>query len=531
MTSFGRIAAWTGPVTFVALASRVFSGEPDGPILVLLAMVAPLVALLRREDRLPPTGATAVLALPGLAVVLWANVLLVVDLGRQHGVEPRVVLPAIAVVLLVPVLARGARVPEPSSAAAPASGGTAIAGSRLGAAGVGGLVLALGMLGASTGATPWRAWALVASRPALVFAEGSVSSTDGRRMAAPATLTFVEPHRVTAVSDATVKVLESDGGRPGVREHTLTRGQSVMLRTGDRLVVSAGTRIRFEQGKRVPAGVPSGVAWADPRGRHGARAGVEVAGVSITMLGAALALLVPGKRVRRVEAVGVPAGAASFALAAGAWGVYAMYAAPDLLVGATMLAPLTELSSVGGAIHGRLIGSVVVVALGALFAGLGSSLAARVIAVGTALAPASVSPARFAPGVWIAICGVAVAFGVSPADPWRVLLVGLGLLACTWAAPALATADRRAWLAGAAAGALTFAALALPAVLGATASTVAAYPALVAAPLAWATARVVRLGGLSKPPKPPALARAPGGVRTHPRDPGRGSTHRFVHGD
>jgi hypothetical protein len=489
MTRFGSLAAWTGPVTCVALASRVFSGEPDGPMLVLLAVIAPLVGLLRREDRMPPTLVTAVLALPGLAVVLGANVLLVVHLGRQHAVPSSFLLPAIAVLLLIPGFARGARGRQPSSDPGQPSG-SAVAGSWLGAAGVVTVVLALAMLAASTGTTPWRAWALAASRPALVFAERSVSSTDGRTLAAPATLTFVEPHRVTAVSDASVKVLERDGARAGVRERTLTRGQSVMLRTGDQLVVSAGARIRFEQGKRLPAGISSGVAWADPRARRSVRAGVELAGVSITMLGAALALLAPGKAIRAVEAIGVPAGAAVFALAAAAWGVYAMYAAPDLLIGATMLTPLTELSWAGDAIRGRLIRGVVVVALGALFAGLASSLAGRVIAVGTAVAPASVSPALFAPGAWIVTCAGAVAVAASPADPWRVLLLGLGLLACTWAAPALATTDRRAWLAGAAVGALAFAALALPAVSSAGSSTVSAYPALIAAPLAWATARV-----------------------------------------
>ncbi|MBI2218930.1 MAG: hypothetical protein HYU51_16715 [Candidatus Rokubacteria bacterium] len=34
------------------------------------------------------------------------------------------------------------------------------------------------------------------------------------------------------------------------------------------------------------------------------------------------------------------------------------------------------------------------------------------------------------------------------------------------------------------------------------------------------------MGGLPKPPQPPALARAPGGARTHPGNPGRGSTPR-----
>jgi hypothetical protein len=292
-----------------------------------------------------------------------------------------------------------------------------------------------------------------------------------------------------------VRIVEGDGGGARVRERQLGRGESVTLQPGDRLAVGAGARLRFEPGKRVPGSVPSGVGWADPGARRGTGGALALAGVSITMLGAALALIAPGRGLRAREAVGVPLGLVAFALAAAAWGVYAIYAAPDLLVGATLLTPLLELPATAmSASH--VLGIALAVALVMLFAGVASALAGRVVAIVEPLAAAPATRGRLARGAWILVC--AAALGAAPwlADPWPALLAGLGLLASAWAAPALAARDARAWLTGAVAGTVVFGALALTG--GGGVPLLSAPPALLAGPVAWAAARLVGARGGSR---------------------------------
>jgi hypothetical protein len=94
---------------------------------------------------------------------------------------------------------------------------------------------------------------------------------------------------------------------------------------------------------------------------------------------------------------------------------------------------------------------------------------------------------------WI-LAGTAIAMAVAgPDDPWRVLTLGCGLAASAVAAPVLAGAAGPARLAGSVIGAGAFIALALDVgELGTGVPVLAAYPALVAAPLAFG---VARLGG------------------------------------
>jgi hypothetical protein len=89
---------------------------------------------------------------------------------------------------------------------------------------------------------------------------------------------------------------------------------------------------------------------------------------------------------------------------------------------------------------------------------------------------------------------VAAALTAAPLDPWHLLVLGLGLAAavCT---PSLVAGERLAGLTGSSVGALTFVALvglpALAPAAGAWLDVLARYPALLAMPLAWASARVV----------------------------------------
>jgi hypothetical protein len=474
MTEIARLAAWTTPVTFAALVARVFSGEPDAPVLVLLAIVAPLVALVRTDDRLPASPVTGLLTLPGVTVVLWANVLVMVELARTLRIDRNGALVFVALVLLVPTVVR--------TATGGPSTGPLVA---LGVAGTAGGVVILSL---TAGVTPWMAWTVAASRPALVFDERSRSTTEGRALAAPATLTFTEPHRVTAMVAASVKVFETDDGHVNVRDRRLADGESLSLQAGDRLAVDAGTRWRFEQGKRVPARVPSGIAWADPRERRGPRAAVSLVGVAMSMLGGALALVPPANRRGLREAIAAPALVLAFGVAGALWGVYAMYLAPDLLVGATLLTPLTELSSVVGGAGGPLVPAVVVTLLVLLVAS-GTALAARVTSVVESCVPPGPSRVAITLAAWIVACASSAAATVWPADAWRVLVAGFGLLTAAWVAPAIATTDRRATAAGGLAGVAAFGIVVALERFGGGGVTGGA-PALLAAPAGWLVARI-----------------------------------------
>jgi hypothetical protein len=89
-----------------------------------------------------------------------------------------------------------------------------------------------------------------------------------------------------------------------------------------------------------------------------------------------------------------------------------------------------------------------------------------------------------------------VALAHAPADPSTLLALGLGLVAAAVTAPGLAAADGRAVLVGSLAGAVTLAAAVLAArgfsAGSSLGETLARYPALVAAPLAWTVSRLQR---------------------------------------
>lgn len=466
MTALAAAAVWLQPVLLAALALRVAAGAADAPWLALGVLVAPLVALLapaRRSSGLGPV-ATSALAV-AVTFVLAADLVVAADAALLLGVTPWLgVVGAGALALLVPLLP-GARRVSPLALAAAA------------------VVLSLPLvsIALTTRTPPWAAWSQGGLRPALTFPETSEWVVDGERFARAARITFAEGQRVTAMSAGVFHVVEHDAAQPTVREWRLAAGETLTLRPGDELSVEAGARLRFEAGRRVPGAPASGIAWADSPARTAAMLPAAL-GALATLVGGALAL-VPAVRRGPAAAPG-PLVLLVATVAAVGWGVYAAAAAPDLALGGSLLAPVLRLPLRAlGPRTGAPLAVLAVIALGAL-------LLTAVVALRGRLA-AAVGPA---PALWAAAVGVAALLTALRPDPWRLLVLGLGLAAsgCT---PALLTSERTAGLVGSAVGALVFAGLAaLPSVApgaGAWLEPLTRYPALVAMPLGWAAARAV----------------------------------------
>jgi hypothetical protein len=463
---------WTSPVVLGLVAVRVFSGAPSAPTVALAVLVAPLIA------RLDPTAGEAsrpslvarLAIVVGIGLVLWANFLLLVDVARLLGF-PRWATSILvaAVALLVPVLLRGDRETE-SPVPLAVAGGVAF-------------VALVAVVGIALATSPWGAWKSVASRPAITFGERDPWVTGGRTLVAPVALDFTELHRVTALSLATYRIYE-----PGrFREWQLREGESLTLRAGDSLVLDAGARLRFEAGKRVPGAVASGVAWADPPERGAALTVAETIGAALTLVAGAFALAGPARplTIRAASAL-LPA----TVLGALCLGVYGMYSAPGLSIGAPALAavfyvPAAVVQGTAGRALAWLSAIVLLVLLTATVIALRGILSA---ACGTQ--PRGEMTER-------AMTGLVVAAAIAslwPADASWVLLTGLGLMASVVVAPRLAADEPVARLVGSLVGAAAFTCLALLR-LPAWAGVAGTYPALTAAPLAWIAARASRGGG------------------------------------
>jgi len=470
--ALGRLATWTSPVLFGAIAARVFSGDPGGPLLVLGVLVAPLLALLAERGSHPGRPLGGLACVVGIGLVLWANVALLVDAARPLGVERWHV-----VVLAVPVLVLPSLAPRVARRRA-----------MLMAIALGLLVAVLGTLGATLGASPWTAWAEVAGRPALVFGERSAWVTEGKRVVAATTLAFSESHRVTAAGSGVYRVVEPDGviglgrssARSVAREWRLATGDALTLRPGDRLALEAGASVRFEAGKRVPGAAMSGVFWADPPARRSTASVLDALGVTLTLLVGAVALVgPPGASTRRDASLGVIA-ALAFALVPAVWAIYAVRGAPDLALGASASELLlgTPATLAPRPWHGVLIAMTVgalALLAGAFAAGLRERLD-QVLDVDR----------RHSSAVWAVLAAGAVAAALWPADGWRVLLTGLGFAGTVGVAPLLARGARASRLTGAVVGAATFGVLALAAGhLPGWAAPFGSTPTLLATPLAW----------------------------------------------
>lgn len=475
MTALGVVAAWISPVVLSLLTGGTFAGDAEAPLTLLLALLAPLIALLRASaagnHHRDVVGSAC--AVTSVGLVLAANLTVLGELAVASG-QPRW-----AGALAAATVALGAALPRDRARGA-------VAAMPLGLVGVATVVLALAVI---AGGPPWAAWSRVAARPALTFGERSPWVTEGRATPRPATVTFAEPHRVTVVAPGTHRVIERDGARVAVREWRLSPGDSLALRPGDQLLLEAGARVRFEMGKRVPGAPVSGSTWADPPGRSAARTLPHFLGAAVTWISGALLLVEWRGPPARAAAVGAPLVLLLFVLLAASWGVYAVDAAPELFLGASPLAPLVELSSlVAAPLGARALGAVVVMALVALHVTAACALRDRLGAVAFAD-----SAPRGGPGaLWGAICGGALVASLAAGDASRLFSWGLGLAASTGGARLVAGSEGRAGRIGASLGTLAFVGLAFSGrYLPAWVSAVGTYPALLAAPLAWGSVVVL----------------------------------------
>lgn len=475
------IAAWAAPVVPVSLASRVFAGVADAPVLVLALVSAPLAALLGAAPGEGTGGnrIASVATLVAVGLVLWASLLTLGDVAQVLGARRWL---AVVLATALALLASAWRAGDPGWAL----------GASLGA-GTLGVVLAVVVVGAIAATPPWAAWSEVAARPALTFGARSAWVNEGRRFAGPVSVAFTEAHRVTALAPGVYRVVDEADRRRVTREWRLAPGDALTLRPGDRLVLEAGAHVRLEPGKRVPGAPVSGVVWADPPERRRLSTLVEMLGVALTLVGGALALSPRVAAGAPSTARGALAGPALFLLVLSAvcWGVYGAREAPELALVAGASAGLVELPALLlPTLAGRAVVAATVIALILLFVATACALRAVADAVG---APA----AREA--VWTGLLALAAAAGVWPGDAWRVFLAGCGLAGATVIAPRIAGGGRAAELAGSAVGAAAFAVLAVfGSHLPAWAAAPGAYPIVLAGPLAWATARGWRVAGAAR---------------------------------
>ncbi|HUF93548.1 MAG TPA: hypothetical protein VMR23_14315 [Candidatus Limnocylindria bacterium] len=456
-------AAWTGPALLVFLASRAAAGHGEAPLLALVVMVAPLVGLLRPLAPAALPAATRLVVLATVGGVVWANVIVFADLAAMLGGarwQGAVLAATLTLLLTVRPAADRAR-------------------ALVLAAGVACVVAVVAAAGVTTGRTPWAAWAEVASRPALVFAAGAADA----RFTRATTLEFTEAHQVVALGAGPVRVAEREGTRTVVREWSVRAHDVLTLRPGDRLSLPAGARVRFEAGKRIPGAPASGAQWA-AGAREAGRALPAGLGLALTLLGGAVAL-VPSRSRGGMAAVAPLV----FGWAAVCGGTYAVAIAPELVLGsgtAAVLAGMPRAAPRAAAALFTLVGGA---ALALLLVASAQALRARVVGAAGASTPAT----------WTAVFALAAAGAVWPIDAWLVLSAALGLAASAWAAPRLAAGGHQGanrWSPvglGSIAGALAFGALAAAAArLPEWAGAAGDYPALVAAPMAWAVALMAR---------------------------------------
>ena len=474
MTALAAAAVWLQPVLLTAVVLRVAAGDAEAPWLALGALVAPLVALLAATRR--PLGAnpvTATAAVLAITLGLAADFAVAGDAAGLLGAGPWVgVGAAAALAVLVPLLPAARHI-----------GPAVLVLAALG------LVLPLAAVASRTWAAPWTAWSHGGRPAALTFPDASGWVQTGERFPRPARLSFTEGQRVTVLSAGLYRVVERDATPPTVREWRLGAGETLALRPGDELAVEAGARLRFEAGRRVPSAPATGVAWADAPTR-GPWMLPAALGALVTLVGGALALVPP------LDGRGRPAAAGPLVLmatvtAAVGWGVYAGAAAPDLALGGSTLAPLLRLPPRALGVHsGAVLAALVLGAVGVLLVTAAIALRGRLAVT-----------AGSRPAVWAAVVAGATALAAWSPDPWRLLLLGLGLAAAAWT-PARLADGRAAALAGSSVGAAVFVALAALPVLvpggGIWLETLARYPALVALPLGLTASRVLDDGGPGK---------------------------------
>jgi hypothetical protein len=238
-----------------------------------------------------------------------------------------------------------------------------------------------------------------------------------------------------------------------------------------------------------PPAAVSGADWAQPASHPPVRALAWLAAVTVAFMGGGIALGDAGEVRSRVEAVAATLVAGLIGVAGVVWGVYTAHLAPDVVMGSPRLAALAR-----APLHG-LRAPLSTVATAALAVGLGASFVLAALALQRVMVRAlGTAPAGRTAWSGFALtllpAGVLALTGI---DAWALLILGFALAAATLTAPALAASDARAREVGAVVGALVFVTAAVMLGLPRADDVVGAYPALVAAPLAWLAARAVRV--------------------------------------
>jgi hypothetical protein len=482
------LALWLTPALWLAMPALILARGSEGLWVGLALTVAPLIALVApgaaepaRSDAGARFRGAVLLAVAGISI--WANVGLAADVAAWQG-APRWQGIVVAVIAGWVFAWRG---------------GTRWLG-VLWLAGLVGMSATLFELAREAGVGPLAAWERVASQPAFRFQTASSWVTTGQALGgagARVPMVFAEEHRVTAPFGGRLRGRSVDGGRVTEREWNLAPGQSVTLRAGDRLEEGTALPLRFEPGKRVPGAPASGPAWSGwPRADAWPRLGLCL---TLVMGGVGLLRRDTPRRMSRRGALVVGAGlVAAFALAQG-WAIYGVLGAPDVFLGGVIMERLADVQMLS---H-RSPQWTARLQMLLLAAGL-ASFAASSIALRERLSTPAAEGTRLTyRGRWAAVIGLAGLAGLWQADPWRLIVLALGVSAAALGPAALfRRVDARAATAGGIVGLLFFAALtlvaALPGAVPVLAPAVAAagraawpealrkaaltYPALVAVP-------------------------------------------------
>jgi hypothetical protein len=535
LAAFRLAGVWLSPAILFGTAPLLLADGTRGlwPPLVLAAAASLVVVVLatpwarlaagdrptlldlvrQRTPAAPDPGLPLDVAVPGTAVLfLWAQLAAARELARALGWPEAVVVgTAVAGLALAGWTERVER-------------RVAVAGGVLAVAG---LVLPLVVVGTATDPVWPRVWTAVASRPRMVFGEPGTEAPEGLPVRGPgpqAELRIGEEQRLALLGRGTVRLDPRDGGG-WTRE--VKAPLVLILRPGDHLVLPDGFPVRFQPGRAIPGAPSTGADWVEPAAGGGSPR--RLVGLAVTLLVGALGLApvhgaLPAGRPADDRAAALGGGLAAAGLAAAVlWTLYAVWLTPEIYAGGVVGSEVYELP---GRIAGRVglarpVGGLVWLGLagGGLAAGLAAlrGLPSGFTASGTV-------PGRLLATRLTAIGLAALLAVLGTADAWPVLLSAFGLAASA-CAPAAVLACWRERISptglGAGAGVGLAAFLALTAIqLASGGGTVdrswlgwlAAWPALVAAPLNALTAWLLSSGPRPSPraPLPPGLAKLHG---------------------
>jgi hypothetical protein len=296
-----------------------------------------------------------------------------------------------------------------------------------------------------TGSTPLQVFKQTASQIAFRFDPQSAWVLDGRSLPGPGRaqwLEFSEEHHLTVVTGGVIRVAYSDGGRRLIEERSLSEGQEIIMRPGDRLQTETGVRIRFEAEKRIPRAPLNGTEWASALAPSDGWSVTALFGLALTLFGGATAwpsfFLMRSFRMSRPRLLLVGSGLLLVALLGECWGVYAARFAPELYLdgvrGASILRfPIVALHQNG---VGRWLVALAVV-------GIFMAFLASVPALGSVLAGGLGCQEHRALSLAI-VAGIGVVAAALAIPPWELALLGFGLGAVTLA-PLLLVGPRLRW--------------------------------------------------------------------------------------